>query len=133
MNHKATRKRVAFFVPAASLPKVGGRGIIFSNPRYPAAGVVFYMRRGADIAPRTNQKNMKSKSLIVVATLAAFMGFAQAEDTKEPKLKKKPTPEQLEKFDKDKDGKLSKEERAEMKKADKPKPEKKPKGEKKPK
>ena len=75
---------------------------------------------------------MKTKSLVVIAALAAFMGIAHAEEGKEKKAKKEITPEQLEKYDKDKDGKLSKEEKAEMKK-DMPKPEKKPKGDKKPK
>ncbi|QTN31296.1 EF-hand domain-containing protein [Akkermansiaceae bacterium] len=83
---------------------------------------------------------MKTKSLVVIAALAAFMGIAHAEQGKEKRRAKGPTPEQLEKYDKDKDGKLSKEEKAEMKKdkpaKDKPakvKPakEQKPKGEKK--
>ena len=79
---------------------------------------------------------MKTKSLVVIAALAAFMGIAHAEEGKEKKAKKEITPEQLEKYDKDKDGKLSKEEMAEMRKdktEKKPKPEKKPKVEKQPK
>lgn len=69
---------------------------------------------------------MKTKSLVVIAALAAFMGIARAEEAagaKEGKKKTKgPTPEQLEKYDKDKDGKLSKEEKAEMKKDQPAKP-----------
>ncbi len=72
---------------------------------------------------------MKTKSLIVVAGMLALMGVSQAEEgtKKEPKPKKEIAPEILEKYDTDKDGKLSKEEKAEMKKAKEaePKPEKK--------
>jgi hypothetical protein len=76
---------------------------------------------------------MKTKSLVVIAGILALMGFAHAEEGKVKKAKKEISPELLEKYDKDKDGKLSEEEKAEMKKdkANKPKPEKKPKGEKK--
>lgn len=73
---------------------------------------------------------MKTKSLAVIAALVACMGIAHAEEGKQKKKGKVPTPEQLEKYDKDKDGKLSKEEKAEMKK-DRPAKEKKPKGERK--
>jgi hypothetical protein len=66
---------------------------------------------------------MKTKSLIVVAGILALMGVGHAQEGKPKKVRKAITPEQLEKYDKDKDGKLSKEERAEMKKdkANKPK------------
>lgn len=57
---------------------------------------------------------MKLKSLIVIAGMLALMGVSHAEKAK--KHKKEISPELLEKYDKDKDGKLSKEERAEMKK-----------------
>ena len=72
---------------------------------------------------------MKTKSLVVIAGILALMGVAHAEDAKEKKPKKEISPELLEKYDKDKDGKLSKEEKAEMNKdkAAEPKPEKKPK------
>ncbi|MEK6231650.1 MAG: hypothetical protein N2A42_07345 [Luteolibacter sp.] len=73
---------------------------------------------------------MKTKSLVVIATLVAFMGIAHAEvEKKKGKCQKgkKPTSEQVEKFDKNKDGKLSKKERAEMRK-DRPAKGKKPKG-----
>lgn len=70
---------------------------------------------------------MKTKSLVVIAGILALMGVAHAEEGKAKKAKKEISPELLEKYDKDKDGKLSKEEKAEMKKdkAAKPKPEKK--------
>lgn len=68
--------------------------------------------------------NMKTKSLVVIAGILALMGVAHAEEGKAKKAKKEISPELLEKYDKDKDGKLSKEERAEMKAAE-PKPEKK--------
>lgn len=46
-----------------------------------------------------------------------MMGITHAEEAKKAKKKGNgPTPEQIEKYDKDKDGKLSKEELAEMKK-----------------
>ena len=60
---------------------------------------------------------MKLQSLIVSAGILALMGVTQAEEAKEGKKhKKEVSPELLAKYDKDKDGKLSKEERAEMKK-----------------
>lgn len=69
---------------------------------------------------------MKTKSLLVVASIFALMGVSQAEEGKKP-AKKGPSPEVLEKYDTNKDGKLSKEEKAEMKKdkAAKPKADKK--------
>jgi Ca2+-binding EF-hand superfamily protein len=65
---------------------------------------------------------MKLKSLIVIAGILAMMGATYAEEAK--KAKKEPSPKVLEKYDKDKDGKLSKEERAEMKKDKDAKPKK---------
>lgn len=71
---------------------------------------------------------------MIVAGMIAFAGITQAEEAKE-KPKKGISPELLEKYDTDKDGKLSKEEKAAMKKDQpaKPKAEKKPKVEKAPK
>ena len=66
----------------------------------------------------TAHKHMKTKSLIVIASICAFTSIAYAEEGKEAKKPKKEiSPEILEKYDTDKDGKLSKEEKAEMKKA----------------
>ncbi|MES2983394.1 MAG: hypothetical protein V4727_13870 [Verrucomicrobiota bacterium] len=63
----------------------------------------------------------KIKSLIVVTGVFALMGVSQAEEAKEKEAKDKKaiSPELLEKYDKDKDGKLSKEEKTQMKKAEK--------------
>ena len=61
---------------------------------------------------------MKIKSLVAIVGLFAFVGMSHAAEG-EKKGKKEISPEMLEKYDTDKDGKLSKEERAEMKK-DKP-------------
>lgn len=58
---------------------------------------------------------MKTKSLIAIVGILAFSGVAHAEEGHK-KCKKEISPEILAKYDKDKDGKLSKEERAEMKK-----------------
>lgn len=63
-------------------------------------------------------KYMKTKSLVVVTALVALMGVTHAEEGKK-KAAKAPTPEQLEKYDADKDGALSTDEKAAMKK-DKP-------------
>ena len=71
---------------------------------------------------------MKLKSLFVIAGIFALMGVVHADEPKEGKKPKKViSPEVLAKYDADKDGKLSKEEKAEMKKdkAAEPKPEKK--------
>jgi outer membrane biosynthesis protein TonB len=96
-----------------------------------AAGLVAGAGRNSPV----QTTKMKTKSLVVIAGILALMGVAHAEEGKEKKAKKAISPELLEKYDKDKDGKLSKEEKAEMKKdkAAEPKPEKKPKTEKKPK
>jgi Ca2+-binding EF-hand superfamily protein len=60
---------------------------------------------------------MKTKSLVIIAGMLAFAGVSYAEEEKkEKKPKKEVSPELLEKYDADKDGKLSKEELAVMKK-----------------
>ncbi len=71
-------------------------------------------------------KHMKTKSLVIIAGMLAFAGISYAEEAKKPK--KEISPELLEKYDADKDGKLSKEEKAVMRKdkAAKPKKPKKP-------
>ena len=68
---------------------------------------------------------MKLKSLFVIAGILSLIGVSYAEEGK--KAKKEVSPEILAKYDKDKDGKLSKEEKAELKmdKAAEPKGEKK--------
>ncbi len=71
---------------------------------------------------------MKTNSLVIIAGLCALMGIATAEEGKAKAAKKEIAPEILEKYDTDKDGKLSKEEKAAMKKdkeAAEPKKEKK--------
>ncbi len=76
---------------------------------------------------------MKTTSLLVVAGILTLMGASHAEEGEKTKKAKGPNPEILAKYDKNQDGKLCKEEKAEMKKdkqkekADKPKAEKKPK------
>lgn len=60
-------------------------------------------------------KHMKIKTLVVITGILALTGISYAEEGKKPK--KEISPELLEKYDADKDGKLSKEELAEMKKA----------------
>jgi len=71
---------------------------------------------------------MKTTSSIVVAGMLALLGAAQAEEGQaKPKKEPKPiAPEILEKYDTNKDGKLDKDEKAAMKKAQaaEPKPEK---------
>jgi len=77
-------------------------------------------------------KHMKTKSLIAVAGILALMGVSYAEEgAKKPKKDKVVAPEMLAKYDKNQDGKLSKEERAEMKKDKKKDPASKPKCDKK--
>jgi hypothetical protein len=73
-------------------------------------------------------KYMKLKSLFVIAGILSLIGFSSAEEAK--KAKKEVSAEILAKYDKDKDGKLSKEEKAELKK-DKAAAPKAPKGDKK--
>lgn len=70
---------------------------------------------------------MKTTSLIVAVGFLGFAGMSMAEEA-EPKPKKGVAPEILAKYDKDQDGKLSKEERAEWlkDKAQQPKKEPKP-------
>lgn len=91
-------------------------------------GIAAFQMNRRVIRPRTHP--MKTTSLIVVAGMFAFAGLAQAEEAKQ-KPKKGPAPEILEKYDADRDGKLSKEEKAAWIK-DQPKPEKKAKKEPKP-
>lgn len=57
---------------------------------------------------------MKLTSFIAIVGIFSLAGIAHAEEGKKPK--KVISPEILAKYDKDKDGKLSKEEKAEMKK-----------------
>lgn len=68
---------------------------------------------------------MKTTSLIVAVGLLGFAGMSMAEEA-EAKPKKGVAPDILAKYDKDQDGKLSKEEKAEWQKdkAKEPKPEK---------
>ncbi len=58
---------------------------------------------------------MKIKSLVVIVGLVAFAGMSHAAEGQK-KGKREISPEMLEKYDTDKDGKLNKEERAEMRK-----------------
>lgn len=59
---------------------------------------------------------MKTTSLSIIVAFAAFAGITHAEGAKPNKAKKEITPEQLEKYDTDKDGKLSKDEKVLMRK-----------------
>lgn len=70
---------------------------------------------------------MKTKHIVILLSILPLMSIATAKEEKTKADKKEISPEILEKYDTDKDGKLSKEERSAMK-ADKEK-EKKPKKE----
>lgn len=54
---------------------------------------------------------MKTTTLMIVAASMGLIAFAQAEETKKERLERKLPPKVIEKFDKDGDGKLNKEER----------------------
>lgn len=60
---------------------------------------------------------MKTKTLIVIAAAIGLSGAAHAEEGKGPRPPHKPRPEVIAKFDKDGDGKLNDDEKAEAKAA----------------
>jgi len=105
------------YIQRKATPDRGG----FFSEKYSQAAATLVRERGffhtRGFPASCNQTKMKTKSLLVIAGIFALMGISQAEEGKKPaKEKKAVSPELLEKYDKDKDGKLSKEERVELKK-----------------